>query len=742
MRKTLLLSSLIATGGLAFAGPVAIQQSKPLPSLPAGVAGDIRTTSHSVNPCRVSADDYRLNESFEKDDMSDFTLPDGWAKVVDNDMQWIPYFMGRLGMASFDGLYAAMANCWELHDEAWLISPEIVVAEGDELSYALYFDVRSLYVWKAPYVDDEDGLILDRVNAENIRLCISVDGGEWIELDNLWKTYGDMGYHEIIDDYPTPEFRKFKIDLSEYAGKKVKIGWCHSYTDENGGHGMFLDAVKVSAPQLEAGYDLPLSMTFMGLTSDMSYMPGFGFVPYYTPVIWEPNVWGEDYNYAWSVVDLDGETIGTGSGDEYSTLVTPDYSVAEDANYTMSYFPTIEVSKEGATPGIYTYGDGYAYLFGGGRPAMATRDGGEINFGLTSFDPADGVYTVNADFDTPAWGYNAMTQRWWTDHYMRGEAEADDVVKIINNLNVFMTAGSPMVIDGVTVLGMGRFDDDVEFKMEIVRLGDDFVPADTAVATATLTGAEVTKDSETDYPYDVCAFEFKFDQPIVVDYNMVTRFSGFDNDKVEFFAPFQSALPVNSCHGFATQSIYAPSIGGEKVYENMIGIYVIDGGYGDAMNSFAHVLDATYPYLHGTDNEFSATEAGQQKVITLDSWYDAADLKVSVANAEGDEALPSWLKIEKQGRFGKTEITITADGVVPGDSDQCDILLSAPGVSYNIHVSQTATAGLNAISTDGTVITGIYDLTGRSLNAIPASGAYIVKKRDASGNTTTQKYIR
>lgn len=203
----------------------------------------------------------------------------------------------------------------QLHEASWLISPEFTPVAGNQLMFDLYFDVRSLYVWTTSGADktvnEEDGLILSRINAENMKVCISVEGGEWIVLKDLWDEYGKLGYWTINDDYATPEFRPFSFSLDEYAGKKVKIGFCHSYLDARGGHGMFLDAVKVGLPPVKAKYSLPSGTLFWGMSNDMQAIGGWAHLPYYT---------------------------------DLSVNFRPDYTDNPEARYSLFTFPTLNAS--------------------------------------------------------------------------------------------------------------------------------------------------------------------------------------------------------------------------------------------------------------------------------------------------------------------------------------------------------------------------------------------------------------
>lgn len=702
--------------------------------------------TNTVNPALVSAQS-TLFESFEN---ADKTFPDGWTLNLTNTNDWMIYAPGMLGVSTTDGSFAAMATCIadgsgvpQIHNASWLISPEFTPKDGENLMFDLYFDVRSLYAWTTTgdnkNVDEEDGLILNRVNAENMKICISVDGGEWVVLKDLWDEYGKLGYWDIIYDYELPEFRKFSFPMSEYAGKNVKIGFCHSYLDSNGGHGMFLDAVRVSLPPIETSYSLPFGTLFWGMSNDMSAMASWALLPYYTDLTWTNETYVDDKTSSWEYTEIESDQTHTSSDNDLVTNYIPGYidfdgDVEPTNPFTMFTFPSLTVSAPGAIESTYTYANGNGTVFAGINAELPTKDGGTAVFGLSTFDQGDEVQIYFADFDIPAWGHNGMTTGWWTNHYFDGDQGADDYAKITSNMNFFYNNGTVIVIDGVRVAASSVFADDAEFVMDIIALNEDFTMGD-ILASATTLGKDVVKidDSYANYPHSVM-IGFKFDKPVVVDgVNFVARISGFDSEKVTYYAPLQSYKSAPMCYGFSTLEINAPSMGSSG--ESMMPTAVFE----DLYNSFAIYLDASYPFLKCSESGYDFAPGETEKTFAFDSSYPASEL--TVADSEGN--LPEWIEVEKYGRLGSTLITIKAKEC-DSDPATAELVVSAPGVSHRLTLRQPVFAGIESVSATVSPVIGVsyFDVTGQQLSGEPEAGVYIKRTTHADGNVKVEKRIR
>lgn len=695
----------------------------------------------NMNPLRAAAVEggMTLDESFET---GSYDLPEGWSADLTNENDWYVACPIMSGITPTEGYYSAAATCWKLHDASWLVSPDFTPREGEQLMFDLYFDVRSLYVWTIEgddkNIDEEDGLILNRVNAENFKVCISVDGGDWVELKDLWKEYGDLGYHMIMDEYAEPEYRPFAIPLDKYVGKNVKLGFCHQYLDSKGGYGMFLDAVKVGLPPVKPYYMLPFETLFWGISNDFSGMVSEAIMPLYTEMTWENYSTEPDLKFGWEYSLFNSGKLFTSSDDNLITVFKPDYSENPELSHTIYSFPTLTATNGAGTKGSYTYADGNGHIFAGAEAALPSREGEKVQFGLSTFDVADDFQIYNCDFSTPAWGYNSMTTDWWTDHFFHGAQEAGDKVEVTSNINFFYAPGTPLVIDGVRVAASTECEDDAEFKMQLVEMNEDFMMCD-VLAEATVKGADLVKIDPSEAPFpNTVMLCFKFEKPVVIDgKNFVARLSGFNSKKVTNYSPLQSWKNADMCHGFASLDITAPSIGQSETREQLMAAS-LDGNY----TSFAMFLDGVMPWLVCEDTEFEATKENPGKVFEFDSSYSAEDLTVT---SDGDGGLiPEWIEIKKSGRYGNTRLTVTVtDG--SQENEMVILTVSAPGVSKNLTVKRgNWHGGLIDITADASRVVEQrwFDLSGRHVNSEPANGIYIIRNVHADGSVTTEKVMR
>lgn len=706
-----------------------------------GAARKVKTVKNLNPVLKTEENKNSLDESFENPDK---VWPVGWTTDLTNDNDWYIYAPGMSGISAADGYYVAAATCFELHDASWLISPKVKVVANDELMFELYFDVRALYVWDTEgddkTVDTEDGLILKRENAENMKVCVREPGGQWQELYNLWDVYGKLGYHEIMDDYEYPEFRPFRISLADYAGKEVEIGFCHSYTNDKYGHGMFLDAVKVGLPPIATTYGLPMNQFFLGISNTWDGAFDTAIAPPYVDRTW-PSLVDEPVTSAeWSYVRLaDNETFTYTQGpSELVANYTPYYDENPATAITAYSFPTLSVKNDNGATGQYTYANGDGFIFVTASPELPLKDGGTLNYGYATFNLSDDVSIYNVDFDVAGYGYGPTTKEWWTNHYFDGDQQTDDYAEIVSNINFYYDQGTPMVVNGVRVAASVMCDPAAKFKMELIALNDEFVPSE-VLATQSITGADLITIDASVAPFPTTKIlEFKFDEPVVVEgKNIIAQLTGFNSDKVTYYKPIQSYESSEYCFAFAGLEIYAPSMGHQTPVVSMVPAIDLDT---DANCSYLMFLDGCTPWLRADEDSFTASLDRNFKTFDLDSSYPAAELKFS---GEDGAELPAWLKIEPAGQYGDAtmKVTVLQGGTAP---EQFKLVASAPGVSKTFTINRGVwTGGISSVTTDSPVVARSYfDISGRQLSTEPASGIYMVRTTHADGTTTVTKTVK
>lgn len=222
---------------------------------------------------------------------------------------------------------------------------------------------------------------------------------------------------------------------------------------------------------------------------------------------------------------------------------------------------------------------------------------------------------------------------------------------------------------------------------------------------------------------------FKFDEPFVLKateeypYYMV-MFSGFNSDKVEYFAPTQSYDPNPDyiCHGWLFKH---NNINGREGH-SVMPIAYIEGEEGPMYNAFAINLQGEYPWLTTDTESIELPADGTAAEVALGSYYDGSRLTVEA---------PAGVEASVAGRYNECVLSLRHNGAaVEVDGD---ITVKGPGVELSIPVK--ANSGIADITADHGEITGIYDLGGRRIEGEPAAGIYVVRYSDG---TAAKKAIR
>ncbi|EJW93680.1 hypothetical protein EVA_18213, partial [gut metagenome] len=93
------------------------------------------------------------------------------------------------------------------------------------------------------------------------KVMISTDGGEkWGEIWDLHEDVTSLLTDQEIYDGSGLQVRYFDIDLSDYAGKDVKLAWRYVRVEgDRMGNSMVLDGIKITHPISSAIHDVKTS---------------------------------------------------------------------------------------------------------------------------------------------------------------------------------------------------------------------------------------------------------------------------------------------------------------------------------------------------------------------------------------------------------------------------------------------------------------------------------------------------
>ena len=135
-------------------------------------------------------------------------------------------------------------------ERSWLVTPAIAL-EGEE-KVQLTFDLALTAVGSAASIPENYRGATDKY----FMVVVSADGGStWKQEDivGLWANEGFAKYtaDHVLDDVPATGM-KYRIDLSEYAGKTVRVGfYAESLNDKVAEYDIHLDNVQVNSYVVE-----------------------------------------------------------------------------------------------------------------------------------------------------------------------------------------------------------------------------------------------------------------------------------------------------------------------------------------------------------------------------------------------------------------------------------------------------------------------------------------------------------
>lgn len=673
-------------------------------------------------------------------------VPNGWT--IENhgecgsESTWGPLKPDMYSPAAADGDYyfCVSYDSRDRHQDEWLISPIIKPAKNMLLSYyvriaPLYFYDTKNYDWiNQEYVGGKKTLY-------TVQVMIQEEGGEWQVLRDYAEEYMEYTYNELRTSSYVSQLEKHTVDITDYADKDVRIAFRYVGAE---GDTILLDAIGVGYQTLDdVWYMAPTCSLYWGFTPDCNYsaMPiDIAMYPVNAPVTWM-NMSGEDASYSW----------------QYMAQDAPCFDVTED-EYELSM--TFAPERPGLTPTLYNspvltaeaperidgiYNSPVSLFTAGGKPAY-TADGKPVDFTLFQYpvnyqdigftdvrDDKQGAYSV------PVFGYNEFSNNYWLNYSLNGEEPMEgNYSHLIGIGNVFFASeDAPLVVKGMSVYGWGRFEKDAELTATIYALDSELhtdYDTYTVIARASIKGKDVQTyfgEDAKDYLY----LPFHFDEPAVVQASeehpaFLFMLEGFNSDKVEYFAPYESNRPndFGICTGYMLHEINLQGHIEDGTYRSLKTMqYMENGKYYTFAGTFAIGLEAEYPWLTSETESIEILPEENSVSINLNSYYDSKELKVSV---------PDGLAASITGQHDESVLTLT----VTDESKDIDgmVNIKGLGVELNIPVKYSTPNAVSSISVEKDVI-AIFDMSGRQISSTNASGVYLVKYSDGKVRKVTVK---
>lgn len=712
-----------------------IQKEVKFKNIPGSIDNSGRIDPHigetdNSTPNKISEADFALREDFEGwDGLNDSWLPEGWTierrQSASEHKGWRVY--------TPVSLYEEIKSTCMLFDtfnepvDEWLITPEIRVADGMQLSWLSY--PSPIYYFDPTYIDWTTYSFTEMHIINDFKVWVSDNNGQsWNLLKSVAEDYLETtGYFDLASRAkPTV----YNINLSAYAGKDIIIGF--NVVGEPEGNTAMVDDVTIGFPELNISYDRPAGSLFFGLSKYDEYLPASILVtPVYKPVTFINTSKDKKVNFSWTYTDTTGEHFSNSTSltVTYGTDYTSDYTTRNNL-YDM---PLLTAQAEKYATTEYSYP---AWLQAGGKAEYEiyytdSQEREIVDLGLGILDPVTEGTATYADIGVPYFGYNQSSDYFWTNYMLNGDPDLtmdeNNYSHLIQYGNLMYTSDSPLVINGIRTNAYGKISKNVEMKAHIYLVDKGFAISEQPYVTAVCLPEDITiidRYSSNDF----LSFYFRFEEPVVISADITPYYfvtiSGFrDAENVEYFSPEMSDKDNRDKLAFGwvgresklMGTLYPMSWG--AVYD-FLGQYV----------SFYIMLDAAYTWLECDTVEIKIGPDGKA-TLSLDSYYSSEQLEI--------DGLPEWLSAECSGRYGETKIVFTSTSDFEASAI---ITVGAPGIEKKIKVSTGGSNGIGNIELsdlDGSV--EIYTLTGLKVTGTPAPGLYIIRQ---PGGRSFKSFVR
>ena len=678
-----------------------------------------------------------LSEGFEDwDGVTEGWLPEGWSITsntgeieTSTPINWLVSPTG-LYMPAADGNYYAVVYYDVNNKDEWLVSPVVDLPEVPKLYYKAYVSPAFLFEMSEETVDWETYEFIEKRMAANVQVLVRAEGEtDWTVVKDYYEEYSsqNLSFYDLLMMDPS-ELEDYAIDLADYKGKRIQVAFRYYGAD---GNTVLLDAIRISNPAIEASYSWPLGTQFFGISSDWVAFPNSVPVnPVNVPLTWYNTTEDDSADFTWEYDDpATAERMSVNTTDLTVTYV-PDYSSDFTCRNNMFYTPKLIATADGSAPGE---AQTYDFCQFGGK-AEWEQSGNIFNFGFSLFDYITEGFDITVEDNDmeasiPIYGYSKDVDQFWTDYTFQGDEGEGEGVKLTGIMNYYFTQEAPIVISGAWIHAKGQISDNAEFTLDIIPLDDETGEMTTPIATAKCKGSDMMMDEGGMQNFYTVPFTFA--EPVVLSQmdciSYVVRLSGFnDPDNVTWFAPYQSTLdnPDGYALGWIEKSI---SMGGE-IHNSLSPL-----AYYTGFQSFDIVLDAAYPWLDAENTEVTISGTAATEVA-LGSYYDGSELTATLSDGS---ALPDWLTVTTEGRYGTAKALFSGNGNVPAS---CTVKIAAPGVAKLFNVNYDGVSSVNSIAADNNAaMHEAFDAMGRRV-AIDTNtrGLYILRHT----NGRVEKIVR
>lgn len=539
---------------------------------------------------------YSWKESFEDWDEQDmFWLPEGWTA------QRTPSFMSTEDPHTWavarqlnifypqpvDGKY--YATCYYNDDapqDEWLYSPELTPREGEYLTY--FVTLQPFFLFDIQYFDEASGTLSQTISTADLKLYISVEGGEWQQVNSMFDTYRQEDIAELYElahnGYVSN--RKMFVDMSPYAGKAIRLAFRYH---GQGGDSMYIDDLELTTLSLTAGYQLPAGSMYLGMTPEFMQPAGYLYMPDNTELIWNNTSSFEALSFDWAYASTSNYSQTAHS--TTSNLVTNYNTYVPRAEQTtgeenIAVLPTLNVDGVGGLHDSYTHPAGKMLI--GGKAEFAA-DGVTHKTGASFCSPSKGYDIMTTDSGTPYFGVGEGNKALWTKLF-GVEAEVTGVGMYVKE------PAKPWQMRGLHIQGVGEITKAYKLSVNVRKFNVYGSVDDEPIATAII---DVDNITEQDDPSGMKLYNlpFLFPDVVTIDRDVIITLDGLPK-AATWFAPLQTAQYEDNVDDSHAIFEYEYVDGGEKFsgmnYVSNLGTQDDEGNVQACATNFYFNFDIAY----------------------------------------------------------------------------------------------------------------------------------------------------
>lgn len=503
-------------------------------------ASDVLKRNETLRYEKKKAAAASWKESFEAWDEKDmFWLPEGWTAKrteayvsAEDPHTWaVQKQLNMYYPAPVDGKY--YMTCYYNDDavqDEWLYSPEVTAKEGEYLTY--YVTLRPFYLFDFKYFDRKTESFSQLVSTADLKLYVSVDGGEWQQVHSLFDLYSRENISELYELAHNGYLsnRKMFLDMTPYAGKQVRLAFRNH---GQGGETLWLDDVEMTPLSLSAGYMLPQEKLFLGMTPDFRQPSNYIYLPDQAPLTWMNTSSLEAETFDWQFVSTSNYAETAHSTDaDLTTTYTGYVPSSEQVTGTENLLdvPTLNASGVGGLTAQFIHPVGKMLV---GGKAEIVENGAVLKTGASFCQPSKGQNVMIASTGAPYFGVGDGNKELWTRLFGQ-EAEVTGVGMLVDKpLKAWQ-------LRGLHIQGVGNITKAYHLSVSVYPFNVYGSVEAEPIATAVIDVDGITQQPDSKTGLTMYSLPFIFEDVLTLNQPAIFMLEGLPK-AATWFAPLQTA---------------------------------------------------------------------------------------------------------------------------------------------------------------------------------------------------------